>query len=81
MLFRQELNAGAQDQQFRRLGEFFRQPDSQIGFLMAGTTMGQWLSLPMVLAGAWLLLVARRRAAAAGRGGQPKTINGAGRRA
>ena len=36
----------------RTIGELFRAPDTFIGFLAAGTTMGQWLSLPMVLAGA-----------------------------
>lgn len=35
----------------RIIAEFFRQPDVQIGFLSFGTTMGQWLSLPMVLIG------------------------------
>jgi phosphatidylglycerol---prolipoprotein diacylglyceryl transferase len=43
----------------RFTGEFFRQPDAHLGFLFAGTTMGQLLSLPMVLAGAWLMLRAR----------------------
>ena len=37
----------------------FRQPDSQIGFLLFGTTMGQLLSLPMFLAGAWLIIAAK----------------------
>jgi phosphatidylglycerol:prolipoprotein diacylglycerol transferase len=36
----------------RTIGETFREPDSFIGFLPGGTTMGQWLSLPMVVAGA-----------------------------
>lgn len=45
----------------RIIGEFFREPDAHIGFLLAGTTMGQWLSVPMVLAGVALLIVARRR--------------------
>ncbi|TAL02685.1 MAG: prolipoprotein diacylglyceryl transferase [Rhodospirillaceae bacterium] len=35
----------------RMVGEMFREPDAFIGFLSGGTTMGQWLSLPMVLAG------------------------------
>ena len=38
----------------RIIGEFFRQPDAFLGFLYAGATMGQLLSLPMVLAGIWL---------------------------
>ncbi|MDF2095031.1 prolipoprotein diacylglyceryl transferase [Aquibaculum arenosum] len=48
----------------RIIGEFFREPDAHIGFLLAGTTMGQWLSVPMVLAGVALLIYARRRAEA-----------------
>jgi phosphatidylglycerol:prolipoprotein diacylglycerol transferase len=39
----------------RIIGETFREPDSFIGFLPGGTTMGQWLSLPMVLAGAFFI--------------------------
>jgi phosphatidylglycerol:prolipoprotein diacylglycerol transferase len=31
--------------------EFFRQPDANLGFLFAGATMGQLLSLPLVAAG------------------------------
>lgn len=31
--------------------EFFRQPDAHLGLLTAGLSMGQWLSLPMVLTG------------------------------
>jgi phosphatidylglycerol:prolipoprotein diacylglycerol transferase len=43
----------------RITGEFFRQPDAFLGFLYAGATMGQLLSVPMVLAGIWLILRAR----------------------
>ena len=43
----------------RFIGEFFRQPDAFLGFLFAGATMGQLLSLPMVLVGAWLMGRAR----------------------
>ncbi len=43
--------------------EFFREPDAQLGFLAFGTTMGQWLSLPLVAAGLWLVARARRGAA------------------
>lgn len=39
----------------RSIGEFFRQPDAHLGFLFAGATMGQLLSVPMILAGAWLI--------------------------
>ena len=41
--------------------EFFREPDAHLGFLYAGATMGQLLSLPMLLAGVALVLRARRR--------------------
>jgi len=36
---------------FRFLVEFFRQPDAHLGFLWGGATMGQLLSLPMILFG------------------------------
>ncbi|MGH8222720.1 MAG: hypothetical protein ACREQZ_07080 [Woeseiaceae bacterium] len=35
--------------------EFGREPDAYLGLLALGLTMGQWLSLPMVAAGAALL--------------------------
>ncbi len=34
--------------------EFAREPDSFLGPLTLGLSMGQWLSLPMILAGLWL---------------------------
>lgn len=40
---------------FRFLVEFTREPDSYLGLLSLGLSMGQWLSLPMVIAGIWLL--------------------------
>ncbi|MBP0443381.1 prolipoprotein diacylglyceryl transferase [Roseomonas sp. SSH11] len=43
----------------RIIGEFFRQPDPQLGFLFAGATMGQLLSIPMVLFGIWLMARSR----------------------
>ena len=43
----------------RLVGEFFRQPDAHLGFLFVGATMGQLLSVPMILAGAWLMLRAK----------------------
>jgi phosphatidylglycerol---prolipoprotein diacylglyceryl transferase len=46
---------------FRIISEFFREPDVHIGFLAFGTTMGQWLSLPMVMLGAFLVFRARQR--------------------
>lgn len=45
----------------RILCEFFREPDAHLGFLYAGATMGQLLSLPMIAFGAALILRARRR--------------------
>lgn len=41
--------------------EFVRQPDPQLGFLWLGATMGQMLSLPMMLAGLALLALALSR--------------------
>ncbi len=35
--------------------EFFREPDPQLGFLLAGSTMGQVLCVPMMGAGLWLM--------------------------
>lgn len=39
----------------RIIGEMFREPDAQIGFLAFGLTMGMVLSAPMVLAGAYVV--------------------------
>lgn len=36
---------------FRFLVEFFRQPDAHLGLLGGGLSLGQWLSLPMLLLG------------------------------
>ena len=46
---------------FRFIAEFFRQPDEHLGLLTLGMSMGQWLSLPMVLCGLALWLWATRR--------------------
>ncbi|HEU0070050.1 MAG TPA: prolipoprotein diacylglyceryl transferase [Alphaproteobacteria bacterium] len=43
--------------------EFVRQPDPQLGFLYAGATMGQMLSIPLILAGLWLIATAKPMAA------------------
>ncbi|HEY8069787.1 MAG TPA: prolipoprotein diacylglyceryl transferase [Burkholderiales bacterium] len=43
----------------RCICEFAREPDNFLGFLAFGFTMGQWLSLPMIVAGTWLFLRAR----------------------
>ena len=45
--------------------EFFREPDAQLGVLSFGLTMGQVLTLPMILAGLWLLATLNRRETAA----------------
>ncbi|MFH1343224.1 MAG: prolipoprotein diacylglyceryl transferase [Pseudomonadota bacterium] len=45
----------------RITGEFFREPDPQLGFLWGGLTMGMLLSVPMIIAGAILIVVAWRR--------------------
>ncbi len=49
---------------FRSLVELVRVPDAQIGYLSFGTTMGMWLSAPMVLAGLVLVLNALRKPSA-----------------
>ena len=43
----------------RIIGEMFRQPDAFLGFLWEGITMGQLLSVPMILAGIYLIVRAR----------------------
>ena len=48
----------------RILVETVREPDAYIDFLVFGTTYGQWLSLPMVIAGLFLIRRAQRRPAA-----------------
>ena len=45
----------------RIASEFFREPDPQLGFLWGGLTMGMLLSVPMIIAGAILIVVAWRR--------------------
>lgn len=44
----------------RSFCEFFREPDSFLGFLPGGVTMGQVLCIPMLLAGIALMVHARR---------------------
>lgn len=52
---------------FRILAEFVRVPDAQLGYLAFGwLTMGQVLSLPMVIVGIALIVFAYRRQAAQG---------------
>ncbi|QPO11142.1 prolipoprotein diacylglyceryl transferase [Thalassospira sp. A40-3] len=42
----------------RIIVEFFRQPDAQLGYLAGGITMGQTLSIPMVLVGVGCIVYA-----------------------
>ena len=44
----------------RFLAEFTREPDSFLGLLGLGLSMGQWLSLPMIVAGIWMYRWAHR---------------------
>ncbi len=45
----------------RSVGELFREPDAFRGYLLDGTTEGQLLSIPMLIAGAWLIARALAR--------------------
>lgn len=45
---------------FRFFVEFFREPDAQLGFLWGGATMGQLLSIPLMIAGSWFIFSAIR---------------------
>nr|MBP6305083.1 prolipoprotein diacylglyceryl transferase [Giesbergeria sp.] len=46
---------------FRFIAEFFREPDSFLGLLPLGMSMGQWLCLPMMGGGIVLWLWAQRQ--------------------
>jgi phosphatidylglycerol:prolipoprotein diacylglycerol transferase len=46
---------------FRFVAEYFREPDDFLGLLALGFSMGQWLSLPMIVAGVAMLAWALRR--------------------
>jgi phosphatidylglycerol:prolipoprotein diacylglycerol transferase len=48
---------------FRFIVEFFREPDSQLADFAAktGLHMGQWLCVPMILVGLWIMLSAKGR--------------------
>ncbi|HET9114168.1 MAG TPA: prolipoprotein diacylglyceryl transferase, partial [Burkholderiales bacterium] len=48
---------------FRFLVEFSREPDDFLGLLALGLSMGQWLSLPMIVAGIAMMVWAYRRGA------------------
>jgi len=45
---------------FRFIAEFGREPDSFLGLLALGLSMGQWLCIPMIAGGLWLLAWSRR---------------------
>lgn len=46
---------------FRFLVEFTREPDDYLGLLSLGLSMGQWLSLPMILVGIWMFWQAQQK--------------------
>ena len=46
---------------FRFIAEYFREPDSFLGLLSLGMSMGQWLCLPMIAGGAALWLWSAKR--------------------
>jgi phosphatidylglycerol:prolipoprotein diacylglycerol transferase len=48
----------------RFIVEFAREPDDFLGLLALGLSMGQWLSLPMIIAGVAMLVWSYRRASA-----------------
>lgn len=47
----------------RFIGEFFREPDQQLQWLAqsTGLSMGQWLCIPMILLGVWLIWTSKGR--------------------
>lgn len=51
---------------FRFLAEFAREPDDFLGLLSLGMSMGQWLSLPMVIIGVLMMYFGKRYAAVSG---------------
>ena len=47
---------------FRTIAEFFREPeDGFMGVLTLGVSMGQWLSLPMIILGIWMIAWANKK--------------------
>jgi phosphatidylglycerol:prolipoprotein diacylglycerol transferase len=55
----------------RFTAEFFREPDAHLGLLSLGMSMGQWLCVPMLLAGAALWWWAGTRATMSARSAHP----------
>lgn len=47
----------------RFIVEFFREPDAHLGVLSLGMTMGQWLCVPMFLAGIGVIVIATQQQA------------------
>jgi len=45
---------------FRFIAEFTREPDGYLGLLSMGLSMGQWLSLPMVIIGVVMFIVSQK---------------------
>jgi len=45
---------------FRFLAEYTREPDDYLGLLSMGLSMGQWLSLPMVIIGIAMFIVSQK---------------------
>jgi len=45
---------------FRFLAEYTREPDDYLGLLSMGLSMGQWLSLPMVIIGVVMFIVSHK---------------------
>ena len=63
----------------RMVAELFREPDAFLGFIVGGVTMGQILSLPMLLVGIGVLVIGlRRRPAAEGGPAAARDTGGAG---
>lgn len=46
---------------FRFIAEYFREPDAHLGILSLGMSMGQWLCVPMIVAGIAMWLWAAKR--------------------
>jgi phosphatidylglycerol:prolipoprotein diacylglycerol transferase len=46
---------------FRFVAEYFREPDAGVFGLSYTVSMGQWLSLPMIVVGAWLIARGRKQ--------------------
>ncbi|MCE5360787.1 prolipoprotein diacylglyceryl transferase [Candidatus Igneacidithiobacillus taiwanensis] len=62
---------------FRFLVEFVRQPDIQLGFVLGPLTMGQVLSIPMILLGPVIIWWAYRGGFAADPAGAPAAVEAA----